>query len=192
MYWVSLETVILFWYVLGVHPYLLSGNLHLHPISETHQLRPTLTYLDVLSRKSKRLRPGEFDSDSDDGPPADPDEPASLVPKKGKRPVGEAKEVHVTARKADDPASLGQGGISAVRREMLHIIRQEEEEKWHNLEFFDVAVRVVRFYFPMNFLFELNQTEQSSKTLESLLSHNEETLKCTTNLSTFLTSIKGL
>lgn len=170
----------------------LSGKLHLHPISETHQLRPTLTYLDVLSRKSKRLRPGEFDSDSDDGPPADPDEPAPLVPKKEKRPVGEAKEVHVTARKADDSASLIQGGISAVRREMLHIIRQEEEEKWQNLDFYDVAVRIIQFYFLIKFLFELNQTEQSSITLESLFSHNEEALECTTNLSTFLTSIKGL
>lgn len=106
-----------------------------------------MTYLDILSRKSKRSRAGESDSDSEDGPPPDPDEPAPPPPKKEKKPVGEAKEVHVTARKADDAAGLGQGGISAVRREMLHIIRQEEEEKWENLDFYDVSVRLVHSYF---------------------------------------------
>jgi DNA-directed RNA polymerase-3 subunit RPC5 len=144
MYWVSLETVILNfvtsrWPSLPFFP----GKLHLHPISEAHQLRPTLTYLDVLSRKSKRSRAGESDSDSDDRHPPDPDEPAPPPPKKEKKPTGEAKEVHVTARKADDSAGLGQGGISAVRREMLHIIRQEEEEQWENLDFCEVAVRIV-------------------------------------------------
>lgn len=125
-----------------------AGKLHLHPISEAHQLRPSLTYLDVLSRKSKRSRAGESDSDSDDGPPLDPDEPPP--PKKDKKPTGEAKEVHVTARKADDSAGLGQGGISAVRREMLHIIRQEDEEKWENLDFFEIAVRI--FHFPFLYI----------------------------------------
>ena len=119
----------------------------MHPISESHQLRPTLTYLDVLSRKSKRSRAGDSDSDSDGGPPLDPDEPAPPPTKKEKKPTGEAKEVHVTARKADDPAGLGQGGISAVRREMLHIIRQEDEEKWESLDFYDVAVRIFQFPF---------------------------------------------
>ncbi len=118
-----------------------TGKLHLHPISETHQLRPTLTYLDVLSRKNKRSRAGESESDSDDGPPPDPDESLPAPPKKEKKPSGEAKEVHVTARKTDDTAGLGQGGTSAVRREMLHIIRTEEEEKWENLDFCDVTVR---------------------------------------------------
>ena len=43
------------------------GQLHLHPISETHQLRPTLTYMDVLSRKNRRGRGGAgSDDDSDD------------------------------------------------------------------------------------------------------------------------------
>jgi len=105
------------------------------------QLRPTLTYLDVLSRKNKRSRAGESDSDSDDGPPPDPDESLPTPPKKEKKPPGEAKEVHVTARKTDDAAGLGQGGMSAVRREMLHIIRTEEEERWETLDFCDVTVR---------------------------------------------------
>jgi len=132
----------------------IAGKLHLHPISEAHQLRPSLTYLDVLSRKSKRSRAGESDSDSDDGPPPDPDEPP---PPRNKKPTGEAKEVHVTARKADDSAGLGQGGISAVRREMLHIIRQEDEEKWENLDFFEIAVRIFHFSFHLSSEFELDR-----------------------------------
>jgi len=118
------------------------GKLHLHPISETHQLRPTLTYLDILSRKNKRNRGGDSDSDSDDGPPPDPDEVAPVPqPKKEKKAAGDAKEVHVSARKTDDQGGLNQGGLSAVRREMLHIIRSEEDEKWESLEFNDVTVR---------------------------------------------------
>ena len=119
------------------------GKLYLHPISQTHQFRPTLTYLDILSRKNKRSRGGDSDSDSDDGPPPDPDEIAPAVPlKKEKKAAGEAKEVHVSARKSDDQSGLGgQGSLSAVRREMLHIIRVEEEEQWESLAFCNVTVR---------------------------------------------------
>ena len=113
----------------------------MHPISETHQFRPTLTYLDVLSRKSKRSRGGEDESDSDEGPPPDPDEPTPVAaPKKEKKPAGEAKEVHASARKAEDQSGPGPGGLSTVRREILQIIRAEEEEKWENLNFNDVTV----------------------------------------------------
>lgn len=118
------------------------GKLHLHPISETHQLRPTLTYLDILSKKNRRSRGTGSGSDSDDGPPPDPDEPAPLSTiKKEKKAVGEAKEVHVSARKTDDKAGVStQGGLSAVRREMLQIIRAEEDEAWDTLEFCDLNV----------------------------------------------------
>jgi len=103
-----------------------------------------LTYLDILSRKSKRSRGGGSDSDSDDGPPPDPDEVAPAAPvKKEKKASGEAKEVQVTARKAEDGPG-GQASLSAVRREMLHIIRSEEDEKWELLDFCDVAVRFCR------------------------------------------------
>lgn len=120
--------------------FIFSGKLHLHPISQIHQLRPTLTYLDILSRKNRRRGGAGSDSDSDEGPPPDPDEvaPPVAAPKKEKKTVSDAKEVHATARKADDQA---QGGMSTVRREMLHIMREEEDEKWSNLEFFDVTVR---------------------------------------------------
>jgi len=47
----------------------------------------------------------------------------------------------VSARKTDDQGGLNQGGLSAVRREMLHIIRSEEDENWESLEFNDVTVR---------------------------------------------------
>lgn len=107
-------------------------------------MRPTLTYLDAISRKSKR-RPGAgSDSDSDDGPPLDPDDPAPLpVVKKEKKVTGEAKEIQVSARKATDDKSgmqSSQGGLSTVRREMLLAIRTEDEEEWQDLEFCDGEV----------------------------------------------------
>ena len=116
------------------------GRLHLHPVSETHQLRPTLTYLDVLSRKSKRSR-GD-DSDSDDGPPPDPDEPAPApTAKKEKKPTGDAKDIQVSARKSEDKGGQNmQGGLSTVRREMLQAIHAEEDETWVNYEFRGDAV----------------------------------------------------
>lgn len=115
-----------------------SGRLHLVPISQTHQFRPIQPYLDVMSRKSRRLRAGAgSDSDSNDGPPLDPDEPAPVITsqKKEKKSV-EAKEVQVSVRKTgDDKGSNLQGGISAARREMLLAIRAEEEEPWQSVEF---------------------------------------------------------
>ncbi|KAJ2918996.1 hypothetical protein MD484_g1404, partial [Candolleomyces efflorescens] len=111
-------------------------------VTETHQFRPTLTYLDALSRKGKRG--GGNDSDSDDGPPPDPDDPAPTVTtKKEKKPSGDAREVQVSARRADDKSGATVGGLSAVRREMLHILRVEEDEAWEPLEFSDVSVRIV-------------------------------------------------
>ena len=108
-------------------------------------MRPTLTYLDALSRKNKRRTGAGSDSDSDDGPPPDPDEPAPppLLPKKEKKPAGEAREVQVSARKAsDDKGGMQpfQGGLSTVRREMLLAIRTEDEETWEDLEFCDGEV----------------------------------------------------
>lgn len=112
----------------------MSGKLHLHPVTETHQFRPTLTYLDAISRKSRR---GGNDSDSDDGPPPDPDDPTPMVvTKKPKKPVGDAKEVQVSAKGASDQ----QAGMSLVRREMLQILRNEEDEDWESLDFCDVTV----------------------------------------------------
>lgn len=103
-----------------------------------------MTYLDVLSRKSKRSR-GD-DSDSDDGPPPDPDEPATApVAKKEKKPTGDARDIQVSARKSEDKGGQNmQGGLSAVRREMLQTIHAEEDESWINYEFKGDAVCFLR------------------------------------------------
>lgn len=127
----------------------ITGQLHLHPVSEMHQLRPSLTYLDVLSRKNKRRTGGGggSESDTDDGPPPDPDEPVPPPPsiKKEKKVTGEAREVQVSARKAsDDKGGVQplQGGLSTVRREMLLAIRAEEDEPWEDLDFCDWEVGI--------------------------------------------------
>lgn len=110
------------------------GQLHLQPITETLQLRPTMTYLDALSKGSNSRRAGGDGSDSD-GPPPDPDEPAPAPAPKKEKKSGPAKEVQVTARKPDQL-----GGLSTVRREMLLKIREEADEKWENLDWRDVDV----------------------------------------------------
>ncbi|KAJ6574904.1 DNA-directed RNA polymerase III subunit Rpc5 [Mycena capillaripes] len=154
------------------------GQLHLHPISETHQLRPTLTYLDILSRKNKRSRAGGgSDSDSDDGPPPDPDEPAPPPPpKKEKKPSGEAREVQVTARKSEDKGGVQpvHGGLSVARREMLIAIRAEEDEGWQDLEFCDVT------------------TVESETTFEGIFSQSDHVLETKTDVTAFLKDIAGL
>lgn len=121
----------------------LPGRLHLVPISETHQFRPTLTYLDIISRKTRRSRGGGSDSESDDGPPPDPDEvlPTVTAPKKEKK-AAEAKEVQISVRKSGDDKSF-QGGMSTARREMLLALRAEEDEPWQAVQFCDGEVLIL-------------------------------------------------
>ncbi|KAF8898594.1 hypothetical protein BD779DRAFT_1607357 [Infundibulicybe gibba] len=153
-----------------------NGELHLHRISETHQFRPTLTYLDFLSRKNKR-RNG-YDSDSDEGPPPDPDEPAPMAilkKEKDKKATGDVREVQVSARKLEDKGGpQGQGGLTAARREMLHLIRTEEDEGWQDIGFYDVT------------------TIESGDSFEGLFSQNQEVLECKTDMTAFLNDIQGL
>ena len=79
--------------------------------------------------------------ESDDGPPPDPDEAPPALLKKDKKPAGEAKEVQVTAKKVDEKGGQQmQGGLSNIRREMLALLREENEEKWEDIEFFDGEV----------------------------------------------------
>jgi len=160
-------------YVLGI---VRDGQLHLHPISETHQLRPTLTYMDVLSRKSKRHRGGDSDDDSDDGPPPDPDEPPPApAPKKEKKPAADAKEVQVSVRKSgDDRSAQFQGGLTAVRREMLTLIHAEEDEQWDDYEYCD------------------GEAAESNEAFEAIFSHSDEQLECKTDITSVLKDIKGL
>jgi len=161
-------------YVLGI---VRDGKLHLHPISETHQFRPTLTYVDVLSRKSKRPRGGGSDDDSDDGPPPDPDDPTPALPtqKKEKKPVKEAKEVQVSVRKTvDDKGMPMGGGMTAVRREMLMMLRAEEDEQWEDYKFFD------------------SETLESHTAFDNVFSKTEEGLQCNSDITSFLKDIRGL
>ncbi|KAI5991640.1 DNA-directed RNA polymerase III subunit Rpc5 [Pisolithus albus] len=160
-------------YMLGV---IRDDRLHLVPVSETHQFRPTLTYLDLTSRKSGRSKGGAgTDSDSDDYPP-DPDEPVPVVAaaKKEKKPA-EGKEVQMSARKlVEDRNNSIQGGMSAIRREMLLAMRAVEEEPWQAIEFCDSG------------------TEESNQVFQSILSDDKERLECKTGIATLLKSIRGL
>ncbi|PSR85854.1 hypothetical protein PHLCEN_2v5330 [Hermanssonia centrifuga] len=152
------------------------GKLHLHQITETHQLRPTLTYIDTMTRKSKRRGGAGSDDDSDDGPPPDPDEPAPApVPKKEKKPTGEAREVQVSVRKnADEKGMQLGGGLTAVRREMLISMRAEEDESWDDYEYCD------------------GEAPESNTIFEAVFSHSEEMLECKTDITAVLKNIKGL
>ena len=114
------------------------GRLSLHPIAEVLQLRPTLTYMDHLSRK-KGGRAGNDSGSEDDGPPQDADEVAADVIKKEK-PEPQAKEVQVSVRKSMPDEKNILGGLSAQRRELLAHIRAEEEDPWEELVYYDGAV----------------------------------------------------
>ncbi|KAJ3883027.1 DNA-directed RNA polymerase III subunit Rpc5 [Lentinula edodes] len=148
------------------------NELHLHPINATHQFRPTLTYLDILSRKSKRRGGDDSDSDSDDGPPPDPDEPVPVTAakkKEKKATAGDAKEVQVSARRTDDKAgNLSQ--LSNARKEMLAIIRAEQDESWQDLQFCGMT------------------TEEAGHSLDQFFSYRSEELHCSTDVTTFLTA----
>jgi DNA-directed RNA polymerase-3 subunit RPC5 len=117
------------------------GEIHLHPVSRTLQFRPTMTYLDVLARKQRPRRTGA-DSDSDDGPPPDPDEPqVPSVPKAKKKVTIDAREVQLSAKKAqDDKLQVGFNNLSQVRQEMLAQLRIETTESWQDWEYCDVDV----------------------------------------------------
>ncbi|KAF5390247.1 hypothetical protein D9757_002797 [Collybiopsis confluens] len=147
----------------------LQDELHLHPIDSTHQFRPTLTYLDSLSRRTKRQGGADSDSDSDDGPPPDPDDPSSpaVAPKrKEKKVAGESKEVLSAKRAADKTGNLNQ--LSNAKRDMLAIIRAEQDEPWTSLQFCGI------------------QTEDASHSLDTFFSSRDEGLSCTTDVTTFL------
>lgn len=129
-------------YMLGV---VRDGELHLHPVSRTLQFRPTMTYLDVLARKSRPRRQGGAGSDSDDGPPPDPDEPAAPPPTKSKsKSAPEAREVQLSAKKAnDDKFAQSMGSLTQVRKDILMTLRQEAEETWEDWEYCDADVSCV-------------------------------------------------
>ncbi|KLO20576.1 hypothetical protein SCHPADRAFT_918061 [Schizopora paradoxa] len=163
-------------YMLGI---IRDGHLHLHPVQETHQLRPSLTYLDVFHRKARRRKAGDdSDSDSDDGPPPDPDDPTPAAVKKEPKAStsGEAKDIQVTIKKSDDKSGQSAIGLTAVRREMLLMMRNEEEEPWQDLNYYD------------------GETEEAGHSFDSIFiePESEPKLSCDSNLTTIIKSIPGL
>ena len=135
--------------VLFIYTLIHSGHLYLHPINQTHQFRPSMTYMDVLHRKTHRRKKtgADSDSDSDEGPPPDPDEPApaNSPPKAPPKASGsQAKEVQVSVKKAEDKGGQSlTGGLSNARREMLMLIRNEDEEAWQDLDYFGGEVELI-------------------------------------------------
>ncbi|KAL5518755.1 hypothetical protein ACEPAH_438 [Sanghuangporus vaninii] len=161
-------------YMLGI---VRDGHLHLHPISQTHQLRPTLTYMDILNRKSRRTKTGADDeSESDEGPPPDPDEPnPPPTVKKETKPTGEGRDVTVSIRKADEKGAQSiTGGLTAARREMLHVLRVEEDESWEGLEYCD------------------EETEQAQEAFEAVFSKSQQKLECKSDFPSLFKNIQGL
>jgi len=150
-------------YMIGV---VRNGRLSLHPIAETLQLRPTLTYMDHLSKK-KGGRGGEESGSEDDGPPQYPDEVTLDVVKKEK-PEPQAKEVQVSVRKSMPDEKNVLGGLSVQRRELLAHIRAEAEDPWEELVYHDGA------------------SDESHDAFESLLSKEEQELQTSDNMSIFI------
>jgi DNA-directed RNA polymerase-3 subunit RPC5 len=177
-------------YMLGI---MHDERLHLHPISEVHQFRPSMTYLDVVNRRTTSRRRGAGSDSESEGPPPDPDLEPLLVPpskerekkeKEKERSLKEAREVQVTTRRSEGGASSSggstqisfPGGLSGTRREMLLQMREEAESRWENLKWCDV------------------ESPESSEAFDSLLasSAREEDLVCRNSLLHSLDSIKGL
>ncbi|KAH8835145.1 Sin-like protein conserved region-domain-containing protein [Flagelloscypha sp. PMI_526] len=173
------------------------GHLHLHPIDETHQLRPNLTYLDVMNRKNRRGGAGD-DSDSDDGPPPDPDEPAPALPppkKDKKKSQPEAKEVTVSVRRTTDSnGPPGAGGMSAARREILRTLHQEEDDEWQDLEFRDVTVILALLQCRPAYLkyLQCSKSSQSAAIFEKVFSTSGKELVLTSDMTSYLKDIPGL
>lgn len=61
--------------------------------------------------------------------------------KKEPKPTGEARDVTVSIKKVDDKGAQSlTGGLTTARREMLHVLRVEEDEPWDELEYCDGEV----------------------------------------------------
>jgi len=133
------------------------------------------------------------DSESDDGPPPDPDEPARIpAGKKEKGPTTESREVQVSARKIEDKGGAQvPGALSAVRKDMLHAIRAEEDLNWEDVQFYDMSVSDTR-YSPRRSFEPQHQTIESEQAFEKVFSHCDQVLECSTDMTAFLRKIHGL
>jgi len=92
-----------------------------------------------------------------------------------KKHLPEAKEAQVTARKAEDkggPQTFG--SLSTVRREILSIVRAEDEEHWQDFEFCGL------------------ETEESATSMDAIFSQSGEVLQCQSDITAYLKDIQGL
>jgi len=141
----------------------LRGNkLYLHPVEKTYQLRPSLDYLDVIATKEKESRKKDYDEDDDEE-----------EEEGGRTKARDVREVIGTA-KGTGTDKEGFGGMSLVRKEMLTLMRDEKEDKWHDLEWNDA------------------NTERANELYESLFPQTDHVLKSPTKLGDILGSINGL
>ncbi|KZO98350.1 hypothetical protein CALVIDRAFT_535428 [Calocera viscosa TUFC12733] len=137
-------------------------KLYLHPLEKTYQLRPSLDYLDALAAKEKESRRGRDDDDEEE---EDDEREGRVKPRDVREVIGSVKGTG---------GDKEFGGMSTVRKEMLVMVRDEKEEKWHDLEWND------------------NNTERANVLYESLFPSTEHVLKSATKLGDVLRSIKGL
>ncbi|KAF8337418.1 DNA-directed RNA polymerase III subunit Rpc5 [Cantharellus anzutake] len=166
-------------YVIGV---VRDGCLHLHPISETHQFKPNLSYLD-FSRKtsSKRAALGApvnpaSDDEGPDSDDADDDHPAvgSAASKPKKRPGAGAglREISVSAKRTDD--GWQGASLSDVRLEIMAKTQSEREARWFDLEYRGI------------------ESVEGGEAYEKLFSTRSDVLECASSMSSILDNVKGL
>ncbi|KAG8999397.1 hypothetical protein FRB90_012083 [Tulasnella sp. 427] len=149
-------------YFIGV---LRDGQLYLHPISQVHQFRPTLTYMDVLSRKTKSTAEDDEEGEEENAAPAT----AAATAAKS------AREVVVAARGTPGEGAGNVGGLSALRREMISTMRKEQEERWVDMQWDD------------------EKASHTTDIYEDLFSRaSNDPLRCTSKISDVLIGIKGL
>lgn len=130
--------------------------------------------MDIISKPTRRGGPGppgvessdsesenEGQQHSDSAPNAVNDPSASKSSRKSAKAVkpntnvkgNDVKEIQVAIKRVDDKGNqVGQGGLTSVRREMMEMIRREEEEKWEDLEYCDAEVSSSFFILTLSFL----------------------------------------
>lgn len=119
--------------------------LHLNPVTQTYQLRATLSYLDNIliderRAKSKAAKDAEDDDDDDDDEEEEKD--------KGKKVKVETKAVQVSVKPSADLSGGGAfgkgagsgGGNGRADASLFDPLRAKEGEAWINLKHFPLDV----------------------------------------------------
>jgi len=137
-----------------------SDSLHLSPLYQTLQLRPTLSYLDRLSflekqaRRKQRMATMEEDSEDDDM--MDEDEEV-----KKKKPPPKAVQVSVKSTSGDSSSNRGPS--------LFDPLRKFEDEDWQEMEHFH------------------SETQEANEAFESLICENpQDNLICKTEIHELL------